>query len=320
MQLVQVGSLFFALFLALLGYAAPAPGAYQGITALANTQIAAYRPYTFFAGAAYCPANFTRTWSCGANCLANADFKPVASGGDGEFVQYWFVGYSPSLNRVIVAHEGSRLDSIVSLLTDASLLQASLDSTLFPGVGSDILVHVGFAQDHARTAMSVLAAVKTALNEYGANHVTLVGHSLVSGALALLDSVYLPLHLPSSVNFNTIAYGLPRVGNQAFANYIDTHTSLTRINNQKDVVPIVPSRMPLPLLDYEHPAGEVHIQASGEWAWCPGQENPSEMCSVGDVPGILFGSIEDHEGPYDGVVISCEYLTGGYRRNEPNGS
>ncbi|OJA21362.1 hypothetical protein AZE42_10025 [Rhizopogon vesiculosus] len=27
-------------------------------------------------------------------------------------------------------------------------------------------------------------------------------------------------------------------------------------------------------LDFVHPAGEVHIQDSGEWAACPGQDKP----------------------------------------------
>lgn len=33
----------------------------------------------------------------------------------------------------------------------------------------------------------------------------------VGGALALLDSIYLPLHLPSHISFRTITYGMPRV-------------------------------------------------------------------------------------------------------------
>ncbi|KAJ6485728.1 Alpha/Beta hydrolase protein [Mycena sanguinolenta] len=240
MQLVVLAAFFVS-----SSYSAPL-SADQPITALSSTQVAAYRPYTFFASTAYCPANFTRTWSCGANCLANPDFEPVASGGDGDSVQYWFVGYSPSLKSVIVAHEGTRLDRIASVLTDVSVLQTTLNLTLFPGIGSDVLVHRGFAEEHAKTTTLVLDAVRTALEKYKSDHVALVGHSL-GAALTLLDSIYLPLHLPSSVKFNAVAYGLPRVGNQAFANYVDAHTSLTRINNKRDIVPIVPSGIPTTL-------------------------------------------------------------------------
>ncbi|KAJ6474664.1 lipase [Mycena vitilis] len=280
---------------------APAP---LPIVALSKAQVSAFRPYTFFAGTGYCPPNATLAWTCGENCLANPDFKPVAAGGDGEFVQYWLVGYSPSLKRVIVAHEGTRLYAIISLLTDASLLQTTLDRVLFPGLDSEILVHSGFAEEHVKTATSILTAVKTALAKFSADHITIVGHSLVRGALALLDSVYLPLHLPPSVKFSTVTYGMPRVGNPAFADYVDAHVSLTHINNQKDPVPILPSAV-FPLLQYRQVAGEVHIQASGEWMACPGQENPSQLCSAGDVPDIFVGSIANHDGPYDAVVVSC---------------
>ncbi|KAJ7497936.1 lipase [Mycena galericulata] len=296
--------------LAVPGYSAPGVSANQGIAALSASQVAAYRPYTFFAATGYCPANFTLAWSCGVNCLGNPDFKPVASGGDGESVQYWFVGYSPSLQRVIVAHQGTQVNDIVAILSDASVIQTTLNPILFPGIENDVQVHSGFMEEQAKTATYVLAAVKMALARYGTSSVTMVGHSLVSfehrGAIALLDSVYLPLHLPPSTKFTTVVYGLPRVGNQAFANYVDAHLSLTHINNQKDIVPIIPSM----ILGYVHPAGEVHIQASGEWDSCPGQDNESVLCSTGDVPSVLLGSIANHDGPYDGVETSCAYLTG----------
>ena len=103
-------------------------------------------------------------------------------------------------------------------------------------------------------------------------------------AISLLDAVYLPLHLPE-VTFRTILYGLPRVtclqfisttekaglihiqvGNQAFADYVDTHvTSMNHVNNKKDPVPIVPGRF----LGFRHPSGEVHIQVDNVWAACP---------------------------------------------------
>jgi len=42
-----------------------------------------------------------------ANCQANPDFVPIATGGDGSSVQYWFVGYNPSSQEVIVSHQGT---------------------------------------------------------------------------------------------------------------------------------------------------------------------------------------------------------------------
>ena len=60
----------------------------QSISVLSQSQVSVYKPYTRYASAAYCSAASTLTWSCGTNCLANPTFKPVASGGDGDDVQY----------------------------------------------------------------------------------------------------------------------------------------------------------------------------------------------------------------------------------------
>ncbi|KAJ3555043.1 hypothetical protein NM688_g2796 [Phlebia brevispora] len=186
-----------------------------------------------------------------------------------------------------------------ALLTDGDIELETLDSSLFPGISSSVEVHSGFADEQAQTAQQVLSAVQTALSRFGASQVTMVGHSL-GAALSLLDSVYLPLHI-SDVTFRTIVYGLPRVGNQAFADYVDAHATLTHINNEEDPIPILPGMF----LGYVHPSGEVHIQDSGEWASCPGQDNPSTQCIVGDVPEIWDGDESEHDGPYDGVEMGC---------------
>jgi len=81
----------------------------RSITTLSTVQISAYKPYSFYASAAYCNPTNTMAWNCGgnvektkpfvsltralANCNANPTFHPVASGGDGAIVQYWYVGY-----------------------------------------------------------------------------------------------------------------------------------------------------------------------------------------------------------------------------------
>ncbi|KAF9011341.1 lipase class 3 family protein [Cyathus striatus] len=293
--------LSLALSSALSVQAAPAPEVVkrQSITALSTSQISAFRPFTFFASAAYCNPNTTLTWSCGANCAANADFIPVASGGDGGSVQFWYVGFSPSQQTVIVAHQGTNTSQIEAIATDADVFQESLDSTLFPGISSSVEVHSGFASEQAKTASTILSAVQTTIAAHSATKVTIVGHSL-GAAIALLDGVFLPLHI-SGVTFRTVVYGLPRVGNQAFANYVDSHISLTHINNKEDPIPIVPGRF----LGYVHPSGEVHIMDSGSWVSCPGQDNGSDECIVGDVPNIFESDESDHDGPYDTVEMGC---------------
>ncbi|KAF5348062.1 hypothetical protein D9758_010000 [Tetrapyrgos nigripes] len=158
-----------------------------------------------------------------------------------------------------------------SLLTDADFFLDTLDPSLFPGVPKGVKVHNGFGEAHKDTAQSVLSAVQTTLSQHQTSKVTLVGHSL-GGALSLLDSIYLPLHLSTTpgdtkITYKTVVYGVSRVGNPAFANYVDQHVDLTRVNNDNDLIPIVPGRF----LGFAHPNGEVHIQDDEKtWVGCPG--------------------------------------------------
>jgi hypothetical protein len=142
--------------------------------------------------------------------------------------------------------------------------------------------------------------VLTLLKQHSASSVVLTGHSL-GATLALLDAVYLPLHLPAGTRVRMVGYGMLRVGNRAFADHVDAtlRGNVTHVNNRKDPYPILPGRF----LGFAHPAGEVHIQDSGAWVACPGQDNPSPFCTVGDVPNILVSNIIDHLGPYDDGIF-----------------
>ncbi|KAF9466209.1 lipase [Collybia nuda] len=272
----------------------------QSITTLTAAQVAAFRPYTWYASTAGCnPAN-TLAWNCGTNCNANPTFKPVASGGDGSSTQFWYVGYDPALKTVVVGYQGTDVSKILPVLTDADFFLETLSTSLFPGISSSIEVHNGFRDAQARSAAAVLAAVQSAMSKNGATKVTIVGHSL-GGAIALITSVYLPLHLPASTTFQTFTYGMPRVGNQAFADYVDSHLHLAHVNNQDDIVPIVPGRF----LGFHHPRGEKHILNSNAWVDCPGQDNTDSQCTIGYVPNIFSGETGDHSGPYDGIKMSC---------------
>jgi hypothetical protein len=114
-----------------------------------------------------------------------------------------FVGYWPSQDTVVVAHQGtdptklrvvitpyrfsyqdtsnaSLFPQSLSLLTDAHILQRPLDPALFPTVPSSVKVHSGFRNAHALTATKILAEVKTLLTTKNTRSVTLVSYLLVS--------------------------------------------------------------------------------------------------------------------------------------------
>ena len=67
------------------------------------------------------------------------------------------------------------------------------------------------------------------------------------------------------------------------------------------MVPIVPGMF----LGYHHPSGEIHIEESGDWVECPGQDSSDKLCIVGAVPTIFSGDTNDHDGPYNDIIFKC---------------
>lgn len=149
----------------------------------------------------------------------------------------------------------------------------------------------------------MISVVYGLLNQYPSASVTTVGHSL-GAALALLDGVYLRMQLPPQIIVKVVGYGMPRVGNQQFADFVDSMLpqAVVHINNKKDPVPIVPSMVN----GYTHPWGEIHIQeTSEEWIECPGQDNPDPRCIVGTVTSMNNAQFSDHSGPYNNITLRC---------------
>lgn len=108
------------------------------------------------------------------------------------------------------------------------------------------------------------------MNRYSTKSVIITGHSL-GAAIALLDSIYLPLNLPSDTEFTTYIYGLPRIGNAAFATYVSENVNLTFFTNKRDPFPVMPSRS----LGFMQPVGEVHIDyETSVWHKCPRESSP----------------------------------------------
>ncbi|KAF8345923.1 Alpha/Beta hydrolase protein [Amanita rubescens] len=258
-----------------------------------------FDPYAQFAKAAYCSTRSLSDWTCGQACSALPGFQPSLAGGDGNFVQIYFVGYWPERNSVVVAHEGTDPLQLLSILTDLFIPLVGLDPILFPGVPSSVLVHEGFRDAHARTALPILAEVQNLLAEHDTNNLTLIGHSL-GGAIAELDSLFFALNIPH-VSIKTVTFGVPRVGNSAFAQLIDANIpDFSRVNNKRDPTPIVPGLF----FGFSHPHGEIHIVSPQKVVACSGDDDATDPdCTMSTVPTILSGNIFDHLGPYDGIFM-----------------
>jgi hypothetical protein len=186
-------------------------------------------------------------------------------------------------------------------LTDFNLILHSLSGNqplLFPGLDVNIKAHAGFALEQAITANDVLAAVLKTISLYNATTVTLTGHSL-GASLSLLNAIFLQLYLPPAVAVKVIVYSLVKVGNQEFADYVDSNLDVTRIANRNDII----SEMP-PFPPYQQISGEISIQEMGDWVACPGQDNLDSRCGVHP---FFDASLAQHLGPFDGIVVGCDH-------------
>jgi pimeloyl-ACP methyl ester carboxylesterase len=170
---------------------------------------------------------------------------------------------------------------------------------------ADVRVHDGFQDTFLRTSGIVLSSVRNALAANRVTTVLVTGHSL-GGAVASMDAMMLRQNLHPSIIVNTVVFGVPRVGNKAWADLVDSTvrpscalcadsgrgsyrlvswsvqlgSSFIRVTNRADPIAIVPPRF----LFFQQPAGEVHVtsvnfvgQVTGIVS-CPGQDNAVSVC------------------------------------------
>jgi predicted lipase len=95
---------------------------------------------------------------------------------------------------------------------------------LLTKLAGGVQVHDGFQATFERTSDTILSTVTSALQKNSANQVTVVGHSL-GAAIAVMDAVFLSGALNSTIQMTTTVFGLPRGGNQDWANFVDSTVS-----------------------------------------------------------------------------------------------
>lgn len=276
-------------------------------TAVSANQISSdlVRPAQF-SRLAYCSGAAVQALSCGGPCndLGAGSVTVLLTGGDAGDIPRFYVAQDSTTQSIVVAHEGTNSSDPMSVINDLGINLQSLNATLFPGASDDVQVHDGFASTHEHTADVILAAVRGGLSTTGFKKVLVTGHSL-GAAISTLDALMLKMNLDADVQITSTMFGLPRGGNQAFADFVDSQlgSSFTYITHANDPVPLLPP----PLIGYAHSSGEVHIvDDNGTAVACPGQEN--ENCSDGN--SVLAVSVDDHFGPYfDGILMGGKACT-----------
>jgi len=262
-----------------------------------------------FARASYCSPPVVQDWACGEACDANPQTQPIIAGGDGEEIPRFFVAFDPPSNSIVVAHEGTNTSSIDSLSNDVDLFFSDPSDEAFPGAkDAGAQLHSGFQDTFERTSQEILESVNAGIAKFNATNVIITGHSL-GAAMGLLDTMFLASQLGPSINIRAIGFGLPRVGNKEWADFVDKTAQDRNIDfefvvNNDDPVP----RLPPVALGFQHPSGEIfqkNNDGSIETLQCPGQEN--ENCL--GLSSLLEANIGDHDGPYAGVELGSASCT-----------
>ncbi|TFK66149.1 alpha/beta-hydrolase [Pluteus cervinus] len=265
---------------------------------LSQTQVAStlLRP-ALFSRVAYCSSETVANWSCGAPCDALGPNQVLLTGGDGGSIPRFLVTHDKTTNAIIVAHQGTEKDKVLSVLNDLETALVEANATFFPATAdTDIRVHSGFQSTFERTADQILQAVQSGLKSTGATKIIVTGHSL-GGAVAVFDGIMFSQLLPD-VPLEAHMFGLPRSGNQEWADFIDKNIgdNFSFVTNQNDPVP----RLPPLFLDFQHASHEIHIDdvnAAGQAVkvqTCLGQEDLN--CTAGK--SLLDVSVNNHAGPY----------------------
>ncbi|KAH8824756.1 alpha/beta-hydrolase [Flagelloscypha sp. PMI_526] len=297
-------------FLCLIGLVTlskSAPIFQRAVSTLNVQDVNAFTPLIQFAQAPYCTddgAQSLKDWSCGPACDANPTFEPAVAGGDGGDVQFFVAGFWPDKKQIVLSYQGTDPFELQAVLTDLDIFPDSLDKTLFPGLPEEAKVHGGFQDAFKASSDTIFPAIQKLIDEKGTKDIIVTGHSL-GGALAQLAAMHMALTIPDA-NIELFTLGCPRVGNIEWATSVtDKVPNNSRVNNQDDIVPIIPGRS----FGFSHPDGEVHLlDDNGKAVRCTGIDSEEKDCTIDSVSNILLGNPLDHLGPYNGIglgLLSC---------------
>lgn len=145
-------------------------------------------------------------------------------------------------------------------------------------------------------------------SEHAIRKVEIVGHG-IGAAVGLLTS--LALHgLFNDIPIETTLFGLPRVGDAAFADWVDSingdRLTVNRITSFRDTIPHLPRKH----FGLVHPSkGEIWIGSDPRQAYmCDGDKRDDASCGARIALGRTV--LNDHQGPYGGVWIGTQSCQG----------
>jgi pimeloyl-ACP methyl ester carboxylesterase len=250
-------------------------------------------------------AGIQQPFDCLSRCKDFESFELVTSWNTGPLLSdscgYIALSHEPAQKRIVVAFRGTY--SISSTIADLSTWpQEYVPYPGDPGDGDvsrcdDCSVHMGFYKSWENTRDVISLDIKVLVEDHPDYQLVLVGHSLGGAVAAFAGLEYQALGYKPIIT----TVGEPRLGNQAFADYVDRRfkvplrnssmpfepATLRRITHMNDPVPL----LPLEEWGYRPHGGEIYISKSdlapeqSDVRHCLGDQDPG--CSIGEAAPIL---------------------------------
>ncbi|PWN18851.1 alpha/beta-hydrolase [Microstroma glucosiphilum] len=239
--------------------------------------------------------------------------------GDAQLI--WTVGDSDAQQRVniyrsaslglVVAYAGTNVTSKTSMAINNDYLLDKADPLL--GLPAGVKVEGGAQRAWKLHWDEVLEAVQREEPHDPAGRITVTGHSM-GAQLAIIASVALEKLYKERVY--VLTFGQPRVGNRAFANYIDStfHPNAAFTSSNSSGSSTLPphlsyvanghdytASLPPKILGYRHFSGQVFIfpANSSTYRVLQGQENRDGTASI----WWAGYSMDDHQGAFMGTTL-----------------
>ncbi|KAG5471959.1 hypothetical protein CUR178_02636 [Leishmania enriettii] len=240
-------------------------GACVVVCALLASVAVAQKPYSFdeawrahfFCRAAYCSGSDVQSWTCGDACSSVGAFENRTVLDNMLFGTRGLAGVDHANRQIVVAYRGS--DNIQNFVENINVLQVRYDKS--SSCGRWCRVHAGFLDAYNSLRQQTRDVVLQLIQENPTYEVLVTGYSL-GAAIAVLAAVDLQVRLNSLEGSSALkpvslyTFGGPRVGNSAFAKWVDALLSKGakyRITHGLD--PVV--RVPALFWGYSHSTTEV---------------------------------------------------------------
>lgn len=225
---------------------------------------------------AYCMSDLDE-WTCATCTKTNVYQSKIIH--KSELV---IVGYNKYYNTLFAGFRGS--SNIQNWLDNLQVKK------IYPYEDDTISVEDGFYKIYKALKTDLYVSLNQSMIEYGTNNILFTGHSL-GGAIATLFAFDICYHnLPYQI-YSLITFGSPRVGNDAFSNYMfNCEIDSARVTHYYDIVPHVPEEF----LGYEHITQEVwYDEMNADYIECNDDHGEDSSCSNSCAP-VKCTSISDH--------------------------